>query len=107
MHENQRVDPALGDQPRGDDGLSKSGRGGKNAGVVGQEFAGGHRLLGVQVALEFHVQRLAAVAFVSHHHVDAQIRQQLLDLVEATPRQTDVPRVILRAGDNAWLAVGR
>ena len=36
MHEDQRVDAALGDEPRSDHGLAEGGRGGQNAGVVGQ-----------------------------------------------------------------------
>ena len=40
-------------------------------------------------------------------HVDAQVRQQRLDLVQATAWQTDVLRKFLGTGDDARLVVGR
>ena len=90
MDENQRIDAALGDQPCGDDGFSEGGRGGEHAGVVGQHGLGGDLLLGLQLAVETHIQRPARIALVSQNGVDVQIRQQLLHLVQATARQADV-----------------
>ena len=54
VNENQGVDAALGDQPRGDDRLSECGRRGQDAGVVRQHGGGRHLLLGAKLALKGH-----------------------------------------------------
>ena len=59
MHEDQRIDAALGNEPRGNHGLSKGGRGRQNARVVGQHRAGGGLLLRPQFTVELHIQRRA------------------------------------------------
>ena len=48
MDEHQRIDAALGDQPRCNDRLPEGRRRGQHAGVVGQHLAGGGLLLGVR-----------------------------------------------------------
>ena len=45
VHENQRVHAALGNQPRGDDGLAKRRRRGENTGIVRQHRVSSSLLL--------------------------------------------------------------
>ena len=92
MHENQRVDAALGNEPCRHDGFSESRRGGQNARVVGQHRSGGGLLLGPQFTLELHIQRRAGVPLIADDRLDAQVRQELLHLVQTAARQADVLR---------------
>ena len=52
MHENQCIDAALCDQPRSNDGFSESGRGGQDAGVVGQHRCRRGQLIWTQFSVE-------------------------------------------------------
>ena len=52
MHEHERVDAALGDEPGGDDGLAERGRGGQHAGLVRQHRVCRRLLLGPELALK-------------------------------------------------------
>ena len=56
MHEHERVDAALCDEPGGDDCLAKRRRGGQHAGVVRQHRLCRRLLLGPELALKGHVQ---------------------------------------------------
>ena len=107
MDEHQRVDAALGNQPRGNDRLSKRCGRGKHAGVVGQHLACGRLLLRSQLPLKRHIQRLAGEAFVANVDLDLQIGKQALHFLETSSRQGEMMRVILGAGNNPWLAVRR
>ena len=96
MHENQRIDAALGDEPRGNDGLSEGGRGRQDARVVGQHRPGGGLLLRPQFAVELHVQRRARVSFIANDGLDVQVREKLLHVFQTAAGQADVMRHGLR-----------
>ena len=65
MDEDKRADPAVGDQPRGDDRLAERGGGRQDAGVVGDQRVRGRLLVASQFAAERDVERLASAAFVA------------------------------------------
>ena len=62
MNEHQRVDAALCDQPGGDHRFAKGRRGGQHTGLMLQHRVGRELLLGSQLAVERHLQRLSAVS---------------------------------------------
>ena len=108
MHEHQRVDAALGDQPRGDDRLAEGGRGGQHTGVVRQQRVRGGLLFRPQFAVEDDIERLA------RHIVRRESRRSILEVVEqvaqvlqTAARQAEVMRMVLGTGDDARLVVGR
>ena len=105
MHEHERADAALGDQPGGDHRLAKRRRGRQHAGLVRQHRVCRRLLLGPEFAVKGHVERAAGVALVANDRCDTQIAQGLANLVEAPSRQADVMRMILSAGDDARLVV--
>ena len=72
MHEHQRVDPALRDEPRRQHGLAEGGRRGNYAGVVGDKCRGCRALFIAQFAGEDDLQRFAADAFVADNRFDLQ-----------------------------------
>ena len=77
MDEDQRVHAALGDQPRGDDGLAKRRRRGEHAGVVRQHRVCSGLLLASQLAAKRDLERAPVVAFVADDGAHAQIGQRL------------------------------
>ena len=107
MHEHQRVDAALGDQPRGDHGLSEGGRGRQDAHVVGQQGVGRGLLFRPQLALKRCQQGLARKSLVSNHRLDVQIHKERLHVLPAATRQAEMTVAVLGAADDARLAVGR
>ena len=82
-------------------------RGGKHSDLVCQHCVCGHVLLGSEVPLEGHTQRSARVTLVANDCASAHVGERLAKIVEAPARETDVTRVILSAGDDARLVVGR
>ena len=74
---------------------------------MGQHRLGGDRLFRTQFSRERNVQRVAGAAFILKDNADIQVRQKLPDIVQATTRQTKVPRMILRAADNPRLSKRR
>jgi hypothetical protein len=72
VHQNQCVDAALGDEPCGDDGLTESGRSGKNAGLMPEHVAGRGCLLRTQDALERYLHRPTVKSRVADEWSNAQ-----------------------------------
>jgi len=83
MHQYERIDIALGDQPCGHHGLSERSGGGQHPHVLGKHGLGGNGLLGTQFTLKCHVQRLATVALVMDNWLDVQGRQGLKQVIQA------------------------
>ena len=83
MHQHKRVNAALRDKPRGDDGLAKCGGRRQDACVVAQEGVGSGLLFRPQLALKRHLQGTAVVAFVANADADAKPCEQLADVIEA------------------------
>lgn len=107
MHQDERTDAALGNQPRGHHGLSERRGGCQHSRVMRKHGLGSNGLLGAQFALEGRLQGLAGVALVPDHRLDLQIREGLKQFIQAAARQSKVLRVILSAGNNSRLVVGR
>ncbi len=107
MNEHERVHPALGNEPRGNDGLAKCGSGRQDSNFVPQHVAGCGLLLAPKLTLKLHFQLTAVAAFVANDHANTQVGQRLADVIEAAARKSDVMRKILGARDDAWLVVCR
>src|SRR6266568_6248173 len=75
MHHYKCIHAPLGNQPRGNHGLSESGGGCQHSRVMGKHGLGGDDLLGAQSSLERRVQRLAGVPLVPDHSLDVQTVQ--------------------------------
>src|SRR6516164_9739616 len=73
MYQNECIHAPLGNQPRGNDGLSEGGRGCQHSRIMGEHRTRGNGLLGSQFALECRLQRLAGVALVPDHGLDVQV----------------------------------
>ena len=104
MDQHERVDAALGDEPRGDDGLAKRGGGCQDASLVAQHGVRCGLLLLPKLALKLHLQTTAVVAFVANDHANTKLGEHLANVIEAAAWQSDVMREILGARDDAWLA---
>ena len=87
MHEDQRIDAALGDQPGGNDRLAEGGRGRQNARFMPQHLLGDGRLLRPQFALKLHVQSDARVSLVARDGLDVQVREELLHIFQTAAGQ--------------------
>src|SRR5262245_52712551 len=85
MHQHERVDAALRDEPRGNDGLAKCRRRRQDACLVAQDGIGSGFLFRAQLALKRNLQRAAVVAFVANAHADAKLGEQLAYVIEAAP----------------------
>ena len=107
MDQHERVDAALSDEPRGDDGLAKCGGGRQDASLVAQHGVSCGLLFLPQLAVKLHIQRTAVVAFVANDHADAKLGEHLANVIEAAAWQPDVMREILGARDDARLVVRR
>jgi hypothetical protein len=57
--------------------------------------------------LKSHIQRLPGIPFISENRFDFQFRQELMDIVQTTARQSDVIGVVLRARNDSRLIVSR
>ena len=93
MHENERIDAALGDQPCGDDGLSKGGRGGRERRCRGPAGRGRPSL--ARDATRPGTSTSSGLPALRSSRITTSMRRsdkQRLDLVQATPWQTDVLR---------------
>ena len=101
MHEHERVDAALCNQPRGNNGFPECGRGREDACLVFQHCDGCELLLGPQLAPESHLQRLAVAALVAHDRTDTQVRQGLANVLQTAARNADVMRMLLELGPTA------
>lgn len=65
IHQHERVDAALGDEPCGHDRLAECRGGRENARLIFQQCRGGALLLVPQLAMKLDVQRFAVVALVA------------------------------------------
>ena len=97
MHDHERVDAALCDQPGGDHCLAKGRCGSQDAGVVRQQRLRRRLLIRPELALKGYGQGAASVPFVANVRTHAQVSQRLAHIVKAPSRQADVMRVILSA----------
>lgn len=105
MDQNQRARGPLRDEPGGHDRLAERGGRRQHAGVVRKQGVCGLPLLRSQVALEGHRERLAILALVSDRGPDTEIFEERERFIETAARQTDMPRVILGARDDARRAI--
>ncbi len=102
MHEHQRVDATLGDQPCSDYGFSKGGAGGQNARIVSQHRICRGKLLLAQFSAKLHHQWPSTASFVANGMSYFQVRKEFLDVGQAAARQTDVIRMIFGAGNDPY-----
>ena len=107
MHEHQRIDAALGDQPGSDDCLAERRRGGQDTSVVLQHRLGRELLLWSQLALKGGLQRLPAETLVTDDRANIQVGQDLTNVFETSAWQADVLWMFFSATDDPWLVVGR
>jgi len=107
MHQHERINAALGNQPRGHHSFAKRGGGCQHSRVLSKHGLGGDNLLGSQFTLECRLQRLARVALVPDHCFDVQIRQRSEQVIQAAARQSNVAWMIFSASDNSGLVVRR
>ena len=107
MNQDQGVYAAFGDEPRGDDRLTKRGRGGEHAGVVRQHGLCGGLLFVAQLAVKGHVKGLAVIAFVADERPNTETVQRLTNVLEASARQGHMLREIFGTCDDSWLVPGR
>ena len=106
VDEDERIAAAACDQRRGDHGLAERGRGGQHAAVVRRQRLHRCGLPVAQRAQEADRQGCAASRRSTILGFDAVRPEQLLRLVEASPRQPHVVRMEFGAGDDARLAEG-
>ena len=107
MHEHQRVDTALCNEPRRDHGFAERRGGREDTRFMFQHRVGGNLLLRSQFPLKDDLHRLSATAFVANDRANAQVGQDPTNILQTTARETDVKRMFLGAADDAWLVVGR
>ncbi len=77
MHEHQRIDAALGDQPGSDDCLAERRRGGQDASFVLQHRLGRKLLLCSELGLKGGLQRVSAETLVTDDRANIQVEQNL------------------------------
>ncbi len=107
MHEHQRIDAALGDQPGSDDCLAERRRGGQDTSLVLQHRLGRELLLCSELALKGGLQRLSAETLVTDDRANIQVDQYLTNVFETSAWQADVLWMFFSATDDPWLGVGR
>jgi hypothetical protein len=107
MHEHQRIDAALGDQPGSDDCLAERRRGGQDTSVVLQHRLGREFLLCSELALKGGLQRVSAETLVTDDRANIQVDQYFSDVFETSAWQADVLWMFFSATDDPWLRVGR
>ncbi len=72
MNEDESVHAALGNEPRGNDGLAEGSGSRQHSGVVPQHGVRGGLLFGTQLAAEGDLERAAGRAFISNGRAHAQ-----------------------------------
>src|SRR6266436_6596176 len=90
MHEDQGVDAAPGDEPGGEDGFPKSGRGGKDTSLVVRHRVGRQLLFRPQLAAELHRKWSSGEAFIAQYWLDAQRAKYRQRFFQAAAWQRDV-----------------
>src|SRR6266545_2947336 len=98
MNEDQRVHATLGDQPRGHHGLAERCGRSQHACVVFEQRVRRFRLFWTELATKSDVDTSTARSLVAQNDANAEQVKRLLDILETATRQSDVLRVILRAG---------
>src|SRR6266498_4612576 len=103
MHEDQRVDAALGDQPGSDDCLAERCRGGQDTSFVLEHRLGCELLLRPKLALKGRLHWVSAETLVTDHGANLQVDQDLTNIVEASAWKTDVLAMFFSATDDSGL----
>lgn len=107
MHEHQRIDSPLGDQPGSNDCLAERRRGGQDTGFVLQHRLGRDLLLCSELALKGGMQRVSAETLVADDGANIQVDQYLTNVFKTPAWQADVLGMFFSATDDSWLGVGR
>src|SRR5436309_2771645 len=107
MHEHQRIDAALGDQPGSHDCLAERRRGGQDTSVMLQHRLRRELLFCAQLALKAGTQRVTAETLVTDDRANIQVDQYLTYVFETSAWQADVLWMFFSATDDSWLGVGR
>jgi hypothetical protein len=107
LHEHQRVDAALRDQPGSNDRLTECRRSGQDAGIVLQHRLGSDLLLCSEFALKSGRQGVSAETLVADNRPNTQVNQYLPNVLKASARQADVLWMFFSAADDSWLGVRR
>jgi hypothetical protein len=105
MDQHERIDAALSDKPRSDNGLAKCGGGRQDTILVAQHGVCCGLLLGPKLTLKGHRQTTTVAAFVTNGHANAKIGECLANVIQAATGQPDVMREVLGARDDAGLVV--
>ncbi len=106
VDQDERIHPALRDQPRRQHRLAEGRRRRQDAGVVLEHRLRRRPLFRPKLAGERDIERRARIALVPHLQPDAGRPEQCLDLFPAPPRQRDGITRELGAGDDARDAEG-
>ena len=106
MDQHERVDAALRDEPRGDDGLAKCGGRCQDASLVAQDGVSCGLLFLPQVAVKLHIQRTTVVALVANDHANTKLGEHLANVIEAAAAAR-CDAEILGARDDAGLVACR
>src|SRR6185295_8486684 len=107
MHEHQRINPALGDQPGSDDCLAERRRGGQDTSIVLQNRLCRELLLCSKLALKGGMQRVSAQTLVTDDRANIQVDQYLTNVFETSAWHADVLWMFFSATNDPWLRVGR
>src|SRR6266545_4811458 len=107
MHEHQRIDAALGDQPGCDNCFAERRRGGQDTGFVLQHRLRRELLLRSELALKGGMQRMSAETLVPDNRANIQVDQYLTNVLETSAWQADVLWMFFSATDDSWLGVRR
>jgi hypothetical protein len=107
VDKHKRVHAALRDEPRGDDGLAKCRCGRQYPRLVAQHGVSCGLLLPPKLASKAHVQTAPVVTLVANGRAHTKVGERPPNIVEAPAGQANVMRVVLGAGDDTWLVVGR
>src|SRR5258708_37487720 len=105
MHEHQRVDAALRDQPGSDDCLAERRRSGQDTDVVLQHRLGGDLLLCSEFTLKGGMQNVSAETLVTDVRANIQVDQHSTYIFETSARQADVSWMFFSTTDDSWLGV--
>jgi hypothetical protein len=107
VHQDQRVNTTLRNQPGGQHRFAECRRGGQDACIVPKHCLCSRLLFGSQRAAKRNVQRNAAEAFIADYHLDLQFLKGPPHLIETTTREGEMQWVLLRAVDDSRLSVSR
>src|SRR5437016_3866351 len=105
MDQHDRVDPALCDEPGGNDSLAESRGRSQYASLVSQHSVRCHLLIGTEHSLECRFEGPPGTTLVTDATSDVQIRQKLMYIVHAAAWQANVMGVFLSACNNSRFVV--